>query len=232
MTFETIKKSALAEEITRRVLELITEKELRPGDKLPPERELAEMMSVSRPSLREALRALAIMNVIEIRQGDGTYVSSLEPQSLVAHLDFVISLDDSTFIQLFEARKIIEAGIAGLAAQNVTDEEILALEACLERFAQNAQDPQALLEADLELHQLIAEAARNPILIRIMASISQLGLASRSRTIAIPGVVDQTIMDHQKIVKALEKRDREAAEKAMLTHLDNVEKRLSELGEA
>jgi GntR family transcriptional repressor for pyruvate dehydrogenase complex len=226
MTFETIKKSALAEEITSRVLELIKEKELKPGDKLPPERELAEMMSVSRPSLREALRALAIMNVIEIRQGDGTYVGSLEPQSLVAHLDFVLSLDDSTFIQLFEARKILEVGIAGLAAKTISDEELIDLQECLDRFAEHTDDPQQLLEADLELHQLIAEAARNPILIRVMASISQLGLASRSRTIAIPGVVEQTIKDHREIVRALEKRDQAAAEQAMLAHLENVESRL------
>jgi GntR family transcriptional repressor for pyruvate dehydrogenase complex len=169
------------------------------------------------------------MNVIEIRQGDGTYVSSLEPHSLVAHLDFVISLDDSTFIQLFEARKILEVGIAGLAANNIKDEELRSLEACLNRFAESAQDPQGLLEADLELHQLIAEASRNPILIRIMSSINQLGLASRSRTIAIPGVVEQTMKDHRKIVRALKQRDRQAAERAMLSHLKNVEGRLSEI---
>ncbi|MEZ4768608.1 MAG: GntR family transcriptional regulator [Caldilineales bacterium] len=116
-TFEPVRKSAIAEEISARLLTLIQEKQLKPGDKLPPERELAATMQVSRPSLREALRALALMNVLEIRQGDGAYVTSLEPDLLVEHLDFVISLDDSTIHHLFEVRRILETGIAQLAAQ-------------------------------------------------------------------------------------------------------------------
>ena len=125
---EPIKKSAISEEISSRLLLMIREKQLSPGEKLPPERELAAMLNVSRPSLREALRALAIMNVIEMRQGDGTYITSLEPELLVEHLDFVLSLDDSTFLQLFEARKIVEVGIASLAAQRITDRQIQELE--------------------------------------------------------------------------------------------------------
>jgi GntR family transcriptional repressor for pyruvate dehydrogenase complex len=229
MSFGSIKKSAIAEEILARLLDLIKERELRPGDKLPPERELAAMMDVSRPSLREALRALSIMNIIEIRQGDGTYVTSLEPELLVEHLDFVFALDDSTFVQLFEARKILEVGIVALAAQRITAEQIAELEACLARSVENTDDPQAFLETDLELHNLITRAANNPILSRMMASISQLGLASRSRTTAIPGVVQKTVDDHRAIVAALKARDANAARQAMLDHLNNVEARLKQL---
>jgi GntR family transcriptional repressor for pyruvate dehydrogenase complex len=229
MSFGSIKKSAIAEEILARLLDLIKERELRPGDKLPPERELAAMMDVSRPSLREALRALSIMNIIEIRQGDGTYVTSLEPELLVEHLDFVFALDDSTFVQLFEARKILEVGIVALAAQRITAEQIAELEACLARSVENTDDPQAFLETDLELHNLITRAANNPILSRMMASISQLGLASRSRTTAIPGVVQKTVDDHRAIVAALKARDADAARQAMLDHLNNVEARLKQL---
>lgn len=229
MSFGSIKKSAIAEEILARLLDLIKERELRPGDKLPPERELAAMMDVSRPSLREALRALSIMNIIEIRQGDGTYVTSLEPELLVEHLDFVFALDDSTFVQLFEARKILEVGIVALAAQRITAEQIAELEACLARSVENTDDPQAFLETDLELHNLITRAANNPILSRMMASISQLGLASRSRTTAIPGVVQKTVDDHRAIVAALKAHDANAARQAMLDHLNNVEARLKQL---
>lgn len=229
MTFGPVKRSALAEEIAAKLMSLIRDKQLRAGDRLPPERELAVMLEVSRPSLREALRALSIMKIVEMRQGDGTYISSLEPDQLVGHLDFVFSLDVSTFIQLFEARRIVEVGLAALAAQRITDEQIVALEACVERSVHTAGNPAEALQTDLELHELITEAAGNPILERFMASISRLGLASRSRTVAIPGISQKTVSDHRAIVEALKRRDPAAAGEAMLRHLNNVEQRLLEM---
>jgi len=224
--FGTFKKNVLPEQISARLLSLIQERQLRPGDKLPPERELAAMMAVSRPSLREALRALALMNIIEIRQGDGTYITSLEPSLLVEHLDFVFSLDDSTFLELLEARKILEAGTVALAAQRITDDEIAGLGASLAKSVESVEDHQAFLQADLELHERIAEAARNPVLTRFMAVISQLGIASRRRTVEIPGVPEQVLEDHRAIVMALKAGDPEAARQAMLQHLNNVEQYL------
>jgi len=229
MAFGTIKKSAISEDITARLLTMIKDGELKPGAKLPPERELAEMMQVSRPSLREALRALSIMNIIEIRQGDGTYVTSLEPELLVEHLDFIFSLSDSTIIELFEARKIVEVGLAAMAAERITDEEIAGLEAYLARAIEHVNDHAAFLQADIELHEAIVSAARNTFLKRFMASIYHLGHASRSRTVQIPGVVQQVVEDHQAIVLALKARDPHQARQAMLQHLNNVENRLLQL---
>ena len=119
--YESLKRDVLSERIAHSLLNLIKEKQLRPGDRLPPERELAAMMNVSRPSLREALRALQIMNIIDNRQGSGTYITSLEPERLVEHLDIIFTLNDSTFRELFEARKILEVGVAELAAHTITD---------------------------------------------------------------------------------------------------------------
>lgn len=226
MAFGTFAKRALSEKIVARLLSLIKEKELGPGDKLPPERELAATMQVSRPSLREALRALSIMNVVEIRQGDGTYVTSLEPELLTEHLGFVFSLTDSTFLELFEARKIVEPDIAAIAAQRITDEENTELEVCLAKSIENIEDHQAFVEVDIELHERITKAARNPILNRFMASIGQLSRASRSRTVELPGVPQQSVEDHRTIVMALKARDPEAARQAMLQHLNNVEQKL------
>lgn len=228
-TFEPFEKDVLPKKITTRLLWLIKEKHLKPGDKLPPERELAVMMQVSRPSLREALQALALMNIIEIRQGDGTYVTSLEPELLVEPLHFVFSLDDSTIHQLFEARKIVEVALADLAAQRITAEEIAGLEACLVKSLHATEDPEAFLRADLELHKRIVTAARNPIMQRFMDSISQLALASRTRTTYIPGLLQHSAEDHQAIVAALKAHDPEGARQAMLAHLNNVEYRFKEL---
>lgn len=226
--FGTFKKSAISEDIVNSLLSLIRERELRPGDKLPAERELATMMQVSRPSLREALRALAIMNIIEIRQGDGTYVTSLEPALLLSHLDFVFSLTDSEFLELFQARKVLEPGIVEMAAERITDEELIQLEACVQRSIALVDDHQAFLEADVEMHELIAKAAKNSILAQFMASISQLGQVSRQRTVELPGVTRQSVQDHLAIVEALKLRDPAAARAAMLHHLRNVEQELAQ----
>jgi GntR family transcriptional repressor for pyruvate dehydrogenase complex len=224
--FGTFKKSAISEDIVDSLLSLIRERELRPGDKLPAERELAAMMQVSRPSLREALRALAIMNMVEIRQGDGTYVSSLTPELLMSHLDFVFSLNDTEVLELFQARKVLEPGIVAMAAERITDPEVIALEECVRRSVALVDDHRAFLEADVEVHELIARAAKNSVLARFMASISQLGKVSRSRTVELPGVTRQSVQDHSAIVAALKRRDPQAARLAMLHHLDNVEREL------
>jgi len=229
MPFEPFEKDVLPRKISARLLSLIKEKQLRPGDKLPPERELAAMMQVSRPSLREALQALSLMNIIEIRQGDGTYVTSLEPELLAEPLDFIFSLNDSTLLKLFEARKIVEVGIVALAAQRISAAEIEELETCLEKSLRATDDPQAFLEVDLELHKRIMTAAQNPLLSRFMDSISQLGRVSRSRTTEIPGLTKQSAEDHRAIVAALKAHNPEAARQAMLQHLNNVEQKLKAL---
>lgn len=230
MTFDRLKKSALAEEIVANLLTLIKERRLQAGDRLPPERELAAMLGVSRPSLREALRALSVMNVIEMRQGDGTYVTSLDPQDLVEHLGFVFSLDDSTFSQLLEARRVVEPGLAAIAAQRITDEQLERLDAYLDQSQHAVGDSHAFLEADLALHELITESAGNPILTRFMASISQLGRASRLLTVEIPGVPEQAAEAHRAIVAALKARDPEAAREAMTQHLNMLTERLKTRG--
>ncbi|MCP5096682.1 MAG: FadR family transcriptional regulator [Chloroflexi bacterium] len=227
--FGTFEKAALPEQIANRILQMITDRELRPGDKLPAERELATRMNVGRPALREALRGLALMNVIEIRQGAGAYVTDLQPAQLVQHLDFVFSLTDSKFLDLFDARKVVEVGLIELAAQRITNEEIDALEECLEKSIQASHDPETFLLADIELHTTIARVARNPIMLQFMESIHQMGLASRRRTGHLTGVMEQSGTDHRRIVAALRQRDPAAARAAMLAHLANVEKKLLQL---
>jgi GntR family transcriptional repressor for pyruvate dehydrogenase complex len=224
--FGSFKKSSISEEIVENLLTLIRERELHPGDKLPPERELAATMQVSRPSLREALRALAIMNVIEIRQGAGTYVTSLEPNLLMSHLDFIFALNDSTFLELFEARRILEPGLVEMAAIRITDDEITRLEECVARSIDVLDDHEAFSLLDLQMHELIAKAAGNSILQRCMAVVSQLGKVSRRRTVALPGVTHRTVQDHLAIIRGLKAHNPQAARQAMLEHLRHVEDEL------
>lgn len=229
--FGTFPRDILSERIAEKLLTLIREKKLRPGDRLPPERDLALQMGVSRPSLREALRALSIMKIIENRQGSGTYVTSLEPGTLIEHLDFIIALNDKSFLDLFQARKILEVGIASLAAQFITPAQLDALDAIHDRSTASLNDAEVFLKADLELHQVIADAARNQLLALFMKSINDLNIASRRRTGESAEVRRMTQKDHHAIIAALKSHDPQAAAQAMRAHLDHVESKLKQMVE-
>ncbi len=229
MTFGTFKKSALSEEIVTRLLTLIKERKLQPGDKLPPERELAATMEVSRPSLREALRALSIMNIIEIRQGGGTHVTSLDPELLVEHLEFVFALDNSTVFELLEARKVVEPGVTALAAERISNEAVKSLELMLVQSEQTLNSPELFLEFDFNLHQQITKAAQNPILRRVMTSLSCLDHASRQTVQQSLADRQMTLQEHGAIVQALKCRDSEAAQLAMFRHLNREIQQLKQV---
>ena len=224
--FRALERRALAEQIAERILQLIRDGELQPGQKLPPERELAALLWVSRASLREATKALAMRNIVEIRQGDGTYVTSLDPALLMAPLDFFLALSQSNFFHLFEVRKILEGSTAALAAERITDEEVDYLQECVYRAERAAEDSEAYLQADLDLHNGIVQAARNPVLARLMESLSALTWASRRRTVEVPGVKVHAPKDHQAIVDALRARDPERSRHMMLRHLEHIQKAL------
>ena len=221
--FEVVSRSTLPEEIANRLLDQIQAQRLRPGDKLPAERNLAQMMEVSRPVLREALRALALMRVVDIRQGDGTYITSLEPQQLISHLDFVFSKDSIALVQLLEARRVIETGNVRLAAVRVTDEELVALEGRLGSMAECIDDPGRFSELDIDMHTAVCAAANNFLLLQFMNIISTLGRVSRERTGGLRAVRESALLDHRRILEALRRRDPDAAEAAMRDHLDHVD---------
>jgi DNA-binding FadR family transcriptional regulator len=223
--FGTVTREALPDQIAARVVALITERHLKPGDRLPPERELAQAMGVSRSSLREALRALSVLGVTEMRHGDGTYLSALDPEALMRPFGLVLALNDGQLQELFEARRVIEPGLAALAAERIDEPTLEALRACMHDSAEAVPDEDAFMRIDLELHGLIARAASNSVLWHVIGSISGMGLASRRRTNPLPGLREQSVEDHREIVAALEARDPEAAAAAMLRHIENVQRR-------
>jgi GntR family transcriptional regulator, transcriptional repressor for pyruvate dehydrogenase complex len=226
--FGTVTREALPDQIAARVIALIGERHLKPGDRLPPERELAQAMGVSRSSLREALRALSLLGVTEMRQGDGTYLTALDPDALMRPFGLVLALTDGQMQELFEARRVIEPGLAALAAARADDDMLEALRRCVAEAAAAVADEEAFMRADLELHGLIARAASNSILWHVIGSISGMGIASRRRTNPLPGLREQSAEDHRAIVAAIEARDPGAAAAAMLRHLENVQSRTVE----
>jgi GntR family transcriptional repressor for pyruvate dehydrogenase complex len=221
--FTVIPRSTLPEEVANRLLVLIRDQHLRPGAKLPAERNLAAMMDVSRPVVREALRALALMRVVDIRPGAGTYVTSLEPKQLIAHLDFVFAKDSVALVQLLEARRVVEVGNARLAAFRITESEVAALQELVVSLASCIDDPDRFSEVDIALHEAVCAAAGNFLLSQFMNIVSALGKVSRERTGGFRRVRVAALHDHRRILDALRAHDPDAAEQAMLAHLDHVE---------
>jgi GntR family transcriptional repressor for pyruvate dehydrogenase complex len=224
IAFGTVSRDALPDQIAARLIDLITERQLKAGDRLPPERELAATMGVSRSSLREALRALAMLGVAEMRQGDGTYLTNLQPGSLMRSVGLVLALSDSGLEELFEARKLVEPGLAKLAAERIGEAAAEALYRCAASTHDALDDPEAFMWADIELHAMIAKAARNAVLERLLESIAGMGIASRRRTGRLAPVREQSAHDHVEIAAAIAAHDGEAAFTAMLRHLENVER--------
>ena len=224
IAFGTVTRDALPDQIAARLIDLITERQLKAGDRLPPERELAATMGVSRSSLREALRALAMLGVAEMRQGDGTYLTNLQPGSLMRSVGLVLAMSDSGLEELFEARKLVEPGLAKLAAERISDEDAAELAHCAAGTHEVLQDPEAFMWADIELHAKIARAACNAVLERLLESIAGMGIASRRRTGRLAPVREQSAHDHVEIAAAIAAHDGDAAFAAMLRHLENVER--------
>jgi GntR family transcriptional repressor for pyruvate dehydrogenase complex len=224
--FEVVSRSTLPEEIANRLLAQIREQQLRPGDKLPAERNLARMMEVSRPVLREALRALALMRVVDIRQGDGTYITSLEPKQLISHLDFVFSKDSVALVELLEARRVVEGGNVRLAARRISESELAEIEELVASMARCIGDPDRFAELDIALHVAVCAAAHNFLLLQFMNIVSTLGKVSRERTGGLREVREAALDDHRRLLAALRAHDPDEAERAMLNHLDHVEEGL------
>lgn len=221
--FAVLNRSTLPEEIASRLLELIRAQRLRPGDKLPAERTLAAAMQVSRPVLREALRALAIMKVVEIRQGSGTYITALEPQQLVSHLDFVFSKDTVALAQVLEARRVLEVGNVRLAAARIDPRQLEELDGILAELREALDDPDRFGNLDIAFHNAVCEAAGNFLLTQFMRIINTLAKVSRERTGATREVRERALRDHEPLLEALKAGDPAAAAGAMQAHLDHVE---------
>ncbi len=227
--FPTLKRTSVSLEAAEAIKALIVSGELGSGDALPPERNLAAMLGISRPSVREALRVLTAMNVVEPRHGGGTYVTSLDPTLLAQPINFLLQVQPRTFLHLFEVGQVLEVSAARLAAPKMTDEVAEKLQMLADQAIGALRQPNRFSELDFELHTKIVEATGNPIYLSLYQSISDLLLESRRRTARIPAVRRQAQEDHLAIVGALRQRDPEAAAGAMKDHLEGMRQVLDDM---
>ncbi|MBB3211287.1 GntR family transcriptional repressor for pyruvate dehydrogenase complex [Herbaspirillum sp. Sphag1AN] len=222
MSFDPIVQKSIAEQVAQRLLSMIRSGLLKPDQQLPPERELATMLGVGRPAVREAIRGLSLLGLLRIRQGEGTFVGSLQTRELLEPLEMIIDLNAGTLDALFDARLIIESGVAALAATNISEAELQSLNHSVQAEAELLNDPVAFAAADMAFHEAIIDACDNPFLQSIAGSLYFLGKKSRSITSRIPAVLERSLQDHRTILAALNARDPQAAARAMRTHLSGV----------
>lgn len=207
-------------EAIEKIKGMILSGEVRPGDKLPRENELAERLALSRSSLREAVRALAALNVLETRQGDGTYVTSLTPEVLLEVIGFGIDLvTDPSLTEVFQVRRFLETAATAAAATSITDDELASLRECMARM-DRAESVEELVRADEEFHHIVAVATRNTVLVALLDNLSSRTVRARLwRGTMETGVVERTKEWHHAILEGLEARDPQLARAADLMHL-------------
>ncbi|WP_159621117.1 FadR/GntR family transcriptional regulator [Ruania rhizosphaerae] len=203
---------------------MIVSGELKPGQRLPPEKELSERLGLSRNSLREAVKSLELIRVLDVRRGDGTYVTSLEPGLLLEAMSFVVDLhQDDSVLEIFEVRRLLEPHAAARAAVRITDDELAALQAELDSVTP-AASVEDLVAHDLRFHRAITEAGGNTYLASLLDSLTSATVRARVwRGITEGGVTDRTLSEHRAILDALRRRDDEMVRAALTVHIGGVE---------
>ncbi|MCU1495029.1 MAG: FadR family transcriptional regulator [Acidimicrobiaceae bacterium] len=220
--FPTLERTSIGLQAADAIKALILSGELRPGDALPSERDFSGMLGISRPSLREAIRALSVLNIVEPRHGGGTYVSSLEPQILAKPISFLLQVDEQALGHLFEVRRVLEAAAARLAAQRIGDEELADLDRLVQAAGRVVTKSEEYLRLDVELHRSIVEAADNPIYLALFQSVADLSTASLQRGTASTALRRAAQSQHQALVIALRDRDGAEAARIMEDHLEGT----------
>jgi GntR family transcriptional repressor for pyruvate dehydrogenase complex len=221
--FEAVRKVKLYEGIAKQIERFVSEDVLKPGDKLPSERELAEMFQVSRSSVRDGIRTLELAGLVEARQGEGTIVCDLSPDSVVSPLANVLVRKRQLVAELLDVRKMLEPPLAARAANNASPEEIAYLEDILRRQGQKVRRGELAIEEDSEFHYNIARAANNSVIMKVLDILMDLLRKTRERSLQVRGRPRQSFATHRRILSAIKRRDARAAEVAMRQHLQKIE---------
>ena len=214
---------ALTDEAILKIKGMILAGDLRPGDRLPPEKELSESLGLSRSSLREAVKALEIIRVLDVRRGDGTYVTSLRPEVLLGALSFVADVQqDSSVLQLLAVRRILEPEAAALATARATADDAVRLRALLDEVGPTTPVDD-LVSHDLVFHRSLCELSGNDYLTSLLDSLGGSTLRARVwRALMQEGAVERTLTEHRAIVDAVELGDAELVRALVTVHVSGV----------
>jgi GntR family transcriptional regulator, transcriptional repressor for pyruvate dehydrogenase complex len=211
----------LIDQAIEHLRDLIVRGDLEPGSKLPPEQELAVMLGCSRSTAREAVRSLVMARVLDVRRGDGTYVTSLRPELLLEGIGFAVDLmRDESLPELWEVRMLLEPAATAKAAETISEDRLAELAEILEQMRRYADDEAVLVRHDARFHELVAEAAGNSTIASLLGSMSSRTLRARVwRGIREAGVSEATVLQHAEILSALQARDPKMAHAAAVLHI-------------
>jgi len=225
-TLEPVRRTKVYEEVAARIRRLISDGHLKPGDRLPPERDLASALGVSRTSVRDAIRSLQASGLLEPRQGDGTVIRELSAETLVGPIASALLARRDLLADLLYVRKMIEPAIAREAARRATPEEIRQLDAILARQAARLDTGGLAIEEDSAFHDMIARASRNQVVLKVIDVLMDLLREGRERSLQVRGRPQRSLRGHRQILEAIRSRNPDAAARAMLNHLESIEQML------
>jgi GntR family transcriptional repressor for pyruvate dehydrogenase complex len=221
--YDPIQTERLYEQIVHQIEQRIAAGDLKVGEQLPPEKELAEQFGVSRTAVREAVKALREKRLVEIRPGKGTFIMNGAPETMRHSLDLIMKFKAGrSDMHLVEVREILEPGIAALAATRITDETIQLMRNAVDIMDTALEDVDMFVEADLDFHLALAEATQNPLIPILIDSVIDMLREQRKRTGLVRGGLERGQYHHKRILEAVMRRDPEASYKAMQLHLQQV----------
>lgn len=222
-----VRESSVSE-VAKRLLDHLSAGNIKPGARLPAERQLAEALGVARSSVRGALSALDVLGIIEIRPGSGSYVREGTSEFLPRAINWGLMLGQRRTQDLVEVRTYMESVSARLAAEQATEEDVARLEEHLRHMREAGSDVKAFIDADIAFHLECAAIARNTVLSDILHSIRALLQVWMERVSDVEGTVSGTLCEHDTILKAIRDRDPESADRAMAEHMRMASARLRE----
>src|SRR6202021_2257653 len=221
--YRAVRTSRLYEQIVQQVEDSILKDQLKPGDELPAERDLAHRFGVSRTAVREAVKTLREKGLVEAYSGRGTFVTNGTSQAMRQSLDLMIRINPQEgSANLAELRLVLEPEIASLAAPRIEEQLLSTMREAVAMMDRNLNDPDAFIEADLDFHLALAEAAGNPLILSLLDSIVGLLREQRIKIFFQEGGPRTGQHHHARILAAIEKRDSEASRAAMRDHLEQV----------
>ncbi len=220
---KAVEKKKAYESIVKQIRGLIEDGRLKRGDQLPSERELTETLKVSRATVREAIRTLESMKLVQSRQGNGTYVLASSEEALVQPLAAALFHEKDDILDIFYIRKSIEPYVAQLAAQRATPEEIAELEKILEKQSDSIERGENIVESDSAFHGLLARAAKNRVMERLLIALVDLLEQTREKYLQDDERAKKSLQGHRRVLSAIKNEDCAAARRSMLRHLEDVE---------
>jgi GntR family transcriptional repressor for pyruvate dehydrogenase complex len=221
--YRAVKASRLYEQIVQQVEDSIMQGRLKPGDQLPAERDLAQRFGVSRTAVREAVKTLCEKGLVESYSGRGTFVTKPSSEAIWHPLNLMIRISQQEgAAHLADLRQILEPEIAALAVLRIEEQLLATMRETVALMNRSLKDPEAYIEADLDFHLALAEAAGNPLILSLLDSIVGLLREQRSRIFKVDGGPERGQFHHKRILAAIEARDPDAAREAMRAHLQQV----------